>query len=455
MSPELLWTKVLSHLETEISPAFYKAFIARTKAIKQDRNTLEVECPSFSAKEQLENKYQSLVKDALQKVSVETITLKLVVGESHRKGTKPAPLLMEIEKAKTKTGSSLTSSFSSNLSTQYTFDSFVIGPNNRLAVAVAKAITENPGTAYNPFFLYSGVGLGKTHLIQAIGNEILKSRQNARVIYLTGESFTNELVEAIQNSKKQYNAVAKFREKYRNVDTLIIDDVQFIAGRETTQEEFFHTFNALYLNKKQVIVSSDRPPKDIARLEERLSSRFLSGMTADMQAPDLDMRVAIVRQKRDLLNLPLNNEVVDFVAERVISNVRELEGTLLQVAARAKALNNPALTINEIAAFLGQATLEKTKQYATGDIIKAVATYYSVKTIDLKGPRRLKEVVWPRQIAMYLLRTMTGTPLVTVGQLFGGRDHSTVLHSTDKIEAAIKTNSKLNQDIANIKQTLD
>jgi len=450
MSPDLLWTKVLSHLETEISPTFYKAFLAKTKAVGRNQNVLEIECQSLSAKEQLENKYQSLVKDALQKVSVETITLKLVVGESHHKGTKPAPLLVEIERAKTKSEAT----FSSNLSPGYTFDSFVIGPNNRLAVAVARAITENPGTAYNPFFLYSGVGLGKTHLIQAIGNEIIKNNQNAKVVYLTGESFTNELVEAIQNSKKQYNAVARFREKYRHVDALIIDDVQFIAGRETTQEEFFHTFNALYLNRKQVIVSSDRPPKDIARLEERLSSRFLSGMTADMQAPDLDMRVAIVRQKRDLLKLPLSNEVVDFVAERVVSNVRELEGTLLQVAARAKALNNPALTINEIANFLGQTALEKTKHYATSDIIRAVATYYSVKTTDLKGPRRLKEVVWPRQIAMYLLRTMTGTPLITVGQMFGGRDHSTVLHSTDKIEEEIKTNSKLNQDIVNIKQTL-
>lgn len=446
MPHSVLWGKVLEEVQKDVSAAFYKAFFAKTKLLDLRDNLLTIECTSHQAKSQIEDKYLPLVKKIADDLLQRDSQVMLVVSDKEK--VRPAPLLEEIAKHVP-----VINVFESHLSSRYTFDNFVIGPNNRLAVAVARAITENPGTVYNPFFLYSGVGLGKTHLIQAIGNEIIHKEKSAKVLYMTGESFTNELVEAIQNSKKQYNAVAKFREKYRTVDVLIIDDIQFIAGRETTQEEFFHTFNALYLNRKQVIMTSDRPPKDIAKLEERLSSRFLSGMTADMQAPDLDMRNAILRQKRDALRLDIDNEVVDFIAERVISNVRELEGALLQVAARGQA-QGAAVTTGEAAQVLGQAAVEQRKNYSTQNILKAVSTYYSIKLVDIKGPRRLKEVVWPRQIAMYLVRTLTGLPVITIGDIFGGRDNSTVLHATEKIADELKNNSKLNQDVINIKQSL-
>jgi len=449
MSNESLWQSILKELEPGVSASFYKAFLSRTKLLRFDDHLLEVECASDQAKDQIEKRYLKDIRAQAAKIVGFEVSVVLIVSQPLlSKPTKPAPLLDEIAKTQ-----SSEQTYYSNLSPRYTFDNFVVGSNNRLAVAVARAITDNPGTVYNPFFLYSGVGLGKTHLMQAVGNEILKNKKGSKVFYITGESFTNELVEAIQNSKRQYNAVAKFRDKYRNVDALLIDDIQFIAGRETTQEEFFHTFNALYLNRKQIIMTSDRPPKDISKLEERLSSRFLSGMTADMQAPDLDMRVAILRKKRDALGLPLANEIVDFVAERVVSNIRELEGTLLQVAARAQTADTP-IGISQAAETLGQAQAERAKGYSIPEIIKAVATYYSVRTTDLKGPRRQKEIVWPRQIAMYLIYNLTKTPLQTIGQLFGGRDHSTVIHSNDKITAELKSNTKLNQDIINIKQGL-
>ncbi|MCX6783861.1 MAG: chromosomal replication initiator protein DnaA [candidate division WWE3 bacterium] len=450
MPTDILWKNILSEIEKEITSSFFKAFLTKTKLINYENGVLNVTCASEQARFQIENKYLGIIKSVADKLTQSNTKIVMTVEEAAKKAVTEAPLLDQIAKEK---AHDPVFTLNSNLSTSYTFDSFVVGPNNRLASAVAHAIADNPGTVYNPFFIYSGVGLGKTHLMQAIGNEILKNKKGGRVVYTTGESFTNEMVEAIQNSKRQYSSVSKFRDKYRNVDALLIDDVQFIAGRETTQEEFFHTFNALYLNHKQIILTSDRPPKDIARLEERLSSRFLSGMTADMQAPDLDMRSAILRQKRDQLKLPITNEVTDFIAERVLSNVRELEGALLKVSAVGQA-SGSAVTIDQAAEILGQVAREQRKNYTSTDIIKAVASYYNVKLVDLKGPRRQAEVVVPRQIAMYLVRSLTQMPVITLGEIFGGRDHSTVIHATDKIALAVKTDTKMNQDIINIKQGL-
>lgn len=448
MPADSLWEKVLLQLQQDVSSAFYKAFFAKTQLKDYNNGQAVISCASEPAKAQIAAKYASLVKTILDGLTSQNNTVTYIVESKENRPAKPAPLLEAIAHSQP-----VVSVFANHLSPRYTFDNFVVGTNNRLAVAVARAIADNPGSVYNPFFLYSSVGLGKTHLMQAIGNEAIKHSPNTKVLYLTGESFTNELVEAIQTSKKQYSAVTRLREKYRTVDMLLIDDIQFIAGRETTQEEFFHTFNALYLNRKQIIMTSDRPPKDIAKLEERLSSRFLSGMTADMQAPDLDIRIAILRQKRDALSLDINNEVIDFVAERVLSNVRELEGALLQVAARGQA-QGLAVTQNDAAQVLGQVAAEQSKNYSTHTILKAVAAYYSVTLSDIKGPRRLQEMVRPRQIAMYLIRNLTGLPVVTIGDVFGGRDHSTVIHSTDKIALELKTDSKLNQDVINIKQSL-
>jgi chromosomal replication initiator protein len=331
-----------------------------------------------------------------------------------------------------------------------------MGSNNRLAFAIAKAVADNPGTKYNPFFLYAGVGLGKTHLIHAIGNEIIRAHSELNVAYTTGEAFTNELIESIQSGSRGGNYAAnKFRNKYRSVDVLIIDDIQFIIGKESTQQEFFHTFNSLYLAQKQIVITSDRPPKNFTTLEDRITSRFNSGIIADITPPDLDTRIAILRTKRDISGDTIPNETIDFIAEKVDTNIRELEGAYLQVVTQSKAMaENP--TLDFAATTLGHGMVrEKIKRTTNvNDIIKTVATYYSVKVLDLKGKQRTKDLVIPRQVAMYLMYELTNTPYMTIGELLGGRDHTTIMHGVGKVKTDIEEDVRTRQDIANIRKTL-
>jgi len=319
------------------------------------------------------------------------------------------------------------------LNGRYTFESFVVGSGNRFAHAASLAVAEAPADAYNPLFIYGGVGLGKTHLMHAIGHYILQQKPETRLEYITSETFTIELVTAIQTNRN-----VQFREKYRSVDVLLIDDIQFIAGRDSTQEEFFHTFNALFNAGKQIVISSDRPPKEIARLEERLCSRFLSGLIADIARPDMDTRCAILRSKAREENIEITEEIIQMIAQNVDSNIRELEGSLTRLAAFS------SLSGKEISLALAQEALKEIisehqpRSVSCEDVLQAVSAYYSVSLEDLTGPRRSRGVTVPRQMVMYLSRKITEASLPKIGTMLGGRDHSTVLHGCAKIESLMQ-----------------
>ena len=317
------------------------------------------------------------------------------------------------------------------LNLRLTFDRFVVGPSNRFAHAASLAVAESPAKAYNPLFIYGGVGLGKTHLMQAIGQAVLNRWSNRRVVYISSERFTNELIAAIQNK-----TTGRFRDRYRTVDVLLIDDVHFIAEKEATQEEFFHTFNALYDAHKQIILSSDRSPKEIAGLEERLVSRFEWWLVTDIQPPDLETRIAILRKKAEESGINVPNEVTDFIAQQITSNIRELEGALIRVVAYCNLFNEP-LTSVIAQQVLRDMVKEVSARITVDEIQKKVASYFQVDLVEIRGAKRQRSVLYPRQVAMFLCRRLTEASLPEIGQAFGGRDHTTVMHAVDKIEREI------------------
>lgn len=343
-----------------------------------------------------------------------------------------------------------------NLNPEYTFDSFVVGKNNNIAHAASLAVAESPGDIYNPLFIYGGVGLGKTHLMQAIAHFVLEKNPHANVLYVTSETFTNELIDSIGPIKNKRNLSATdFRNKYRNIDVLLIDDIQFIIGKESTQEEFFHTFNALYESKKQIIISSDKPPRDFTTLEERLRSRFEWGLTVDIQPPDFETRMAILRKKEELEHKNIDNEVMVYIAENIKSNIRELEGALTQVLALGRLDNNREINIDLARAALADyITPNKPKKITVDLIIDVVCEQFNVSREDILGTKRNREIVYPRQIVMYLCRNLTDIPLQSIGKEIGGKDHSTVIHGIEKITKEIETNSDLNNNIDIIKKKL-
>ena len=334
------------------------------------------------------------------------------------------------------------------LNPKYTFSSFVIGKSNELAHAAAMATAENPGRAYNPLFLYGGVGLGKTHLMQAVGNYVLSRNRNARVLYITGEKFTNELVYSIQANKNE-----EFRAKYRNIDVLLVDDIQFISGKERSQEEFFHTFNELYENNKQLVISSDRPPKDLNPLEERLKSRFEWGLITDISKPDYETRYAILRSKAASENIEIDEEILSVIANKVESNIRELEGTLNKIVAMASLTNMP-ITMQLTERALNDLKHSKEKVITIDYIQGVVAKYYNLEQNVFKIQRRSGDIAFPRQIAMYLSKQLTGQPLVEIGKEFGGRDHTTVIYAINKIESLMKTDPNTKMIVDNIKKMI-
>ena len=338
---------------------------------------------------------------------------------------------------------------SSTLNPKYTFNSFVIGNSNRFAHAASLAVAEAPAKAYNPLFIYGGVGLGKTHLMHAIGHYILESNPNAKVVYVSSEKFTNELINAIKDDKNE-----EFRSKYRNVDVLLIDDIQFIAGKERTQEEFFHTFNALHDANKQIILSSDRPPKEIPTLEDRLRSRFEWGLIADIQVPDFETRMAILKKKADVENLNVANDVMGYIASKIKSNIRELEGALIRIIAYSS-LTNREVSVDLATEALKDIISKKQGKHVTIDAIQDIAaSYYNLRIEDLKSQRRTRSVAYPRQIAMYLSRKLTDMSLPKIGEEFGGRDHTTVIHAYEKISENLKTDDTLQHTVNNITKKL-
>ncbi len=473
-----LWIKLSSELELVGNPSVYKMYAQRMGLrLDNEKSQLTILCPDGHSVSVIEKAFRKIVEEFVKKqkpslklkgvgFSVGRIESEAGADNKNRKKDGPkteAPLFSQQSIDQTQSQRILYTAQNGNsaeangagLSSKYVFENYIMGSNNQLAYAVARAVAERPGEAYNPLFIHSGVGMGKTHLMQAVGNKILADKPNLKVVYCTGENFTNQLVEALQMSKGrgQYT-MNKFREKYRTADVLLIDDVQFIAGRESTQEEFFHTFNALYMNQKQIVLTSDRPPKDFTDLEDRIKSRFGSGMIVDIQPPDLDMRIAILRNKRDEAGDPIPNEVVDYIALTVKTNVRELIGAYIQISTVAK---NKGVEVTKefVAQELNQRLPETARKPVNlNQILRAVCTYYSVRTDDIKGSRRTKELVTPRHMAMYLIYDLTKTPYMTIAQIFGGRDHTSILHGIRKIENEIKAKTKTRQDIENIVQTI-
>ena len=336
----------------------------------------------------------------------------------------------------------------SGINPKYTFDTFVVGNNNKFAQAAAMGVAENPGSQFNPLFLYGGAGLGKTHLMHAIGNQVLKDKSDLKVLYVTSESFTNQLINALKDQSTD-----KFREKYRNIDVLLIDDIQFIANKKSTQEEFFHTFNTLYESGKQIVISSDKPPKDIDLLEERLKSRFEWGVTADISNPDYETRLAILRKKTQQDNIIINDEILTNIATRIESNIRELEGILNKLIAQASLTNSP-ITMEMAEKAINDIVASKDKVISSEYIQDVVGKYFNIDPQDLKSAKRSNDVTFPRQIAMYLCRTVAQMTTPQIGKDFGKRDHSTVMHACSKIENEIKSNSNTKLIVESVKNIL-
>src|SRR5213596_1727326 len=414
-----IWQEALRRIEGRLSKPTYELYLKNMTPLGVHGDTLVFSVPSRHAKEWIESRHAALIHSALQEVLARTITIQLTVVED----APPAPA--PTAPARGPEGLPL--------SPKYTFDTFVIGTGNRFAHAAAMAVAEAPARAYNPLFIYGGVGLGKTHLLQAIGHHVIHSQQLHRVAYISSEKFTNELINAIRDDR-----TLEFRTKYRSVDVLLIDDIQFLAGKERTQEEFFHTFNTLHEASRQIIITSDRPPKEIPTLEDRLRSRFEWGLIADIQPPDLETRIAILRKKAEMDHLTVGEDVLTYIASRVTTNIRELEGALTRVVAFCSLTGRP---MNEELAQdvlkdvfpqgeLPQVTIERIQEIISGR--------FGLSLDELCGDRRSQNIVYPRQVAMYLSRELTDSSLPKIGKQFGGRDHTTVIHATSKIARLIR-----------------
>jgi chromosomal replication initiator protein len=433
-----IWQRTLDLLKNELTEIGFNTWIKTIEPLSINANSLVLGVPTEFNKGILDSRYLFLIKNTVKQVTLKDYNVSIIIPSMEN--TKRDSIQQE-----TLNTDDLRTSL---LNHKYTFDTFVIGNSNRFAHAASLAVSESPAMSYNPLFIYGGVGLGKTHLMHAIGHNILSQNPSSKVLYVSSEKFTNELINAIKDDKNE-----EFRYKYRNIDVLLIDDIQFIAGKERTQEEFFHTFNSLYEAHKQIIISSDKPPKDIATLEERLRSRFEWGLIADIQPPDLETRIAILRKKAQLENLDVPNEIMVFIADKIASNIRELEGALNRVIAYS------TLTQNDISVELAAEALKdilssKIKVIDSKLIKETVARYFDLKLDEFKSKRRSRDISFPRQIAMYLCRELTDMSLPKIGDDFGGRDHTTVIHAYDKISDDIVYNPETRRTIEELKRNI-
>ncbi|MBE3552328.1 MAG: chromosomal replication initiator protein DnaA [Kyrpidia tusciae] len=440
-----LWEQSLSILRTQISPNTFETWLLKASPVTLDANTLVVRVPNMLARDWLERHYTPLVQEALYTIRREPLYVRFVLPDSVPY-EQPASQATTASPAPVRTHDDFPPP---QLSSKYTFESFVVGENNRFAHAACLAVAEAPSLSYNPLFIYGGVGLGKTHLMQAIGHYVLKHHPEKRVVYISTEQFTNEFINAIL-----YKTVPDFRNRYRSVDILLVDDVQFLAGKEQTQEEFFHTFNTLHLEGKQIVLSSDRPPKEIPTLEDRLRSRFESGLITDIQPPDFETRVAILRKKAKAEGLDIGEDVISFIASKVNTNIRELEGALIRIVAYSSVVNQDMNSELAAEALKDIINADRKQTITVSDIQKAVAEQFSLRVEDLKAKKRTKAVAFPRQIAMYLAREMTSLSLPRIGMEFGGRDHTTVMHAHEKIIQAQSEDPDLAELIQHLKNRL-
>ena len=458
MSNSRLWTTVLSRVQLDISPGNYYTYLAKTELsnIKSDPNngpaTATVSCPNEFVRKQIKKLYKTQLESYLSDIAGQPHRLTLQVGTQNTAvKTNPADLPLFRSNnlhSLNKSTNSFASSSSPQLNPRFTLKTFVVGNSNNLAHAAALGVVDNPGQIYNPLFVYGGVGVGKTHLMQAIGHELLRRQPHFKLVYTTSEEFTNDLVVSIRNKN-----TSKMKNKYRSADILLVDDIQFLAGKDFSQEEFFHTFNSLYMSGKQIVLTSDRRPDEIIELEQRLVSRFLGGLTVDVQSPDYEMRLAIIRLKLDGLRVDFKPEVVDFLAKTLKSNTREIEGSLIKLASLTRQAGAP-LELSRVKQFFGIKNHHQTKTPSTKKIISLSAKIYGYKTSDLVGQCRQANLTESRQIAMYLIREELDLPYKTIGHLFGNRDHTTVLHATRKIDRLYQTNQTIRSRVVDIKSKL-
>ena len=425
------WEEILRTVkeEHELTDISFKTWLEPLKVFDVKDNTLYILVPDEQmGLNYITKKYTLPIKVAVAEIIGKDYEIEFVLPEQAKSMRTPKPMAFVNAESIDK----------SSLNPNYTFDTFVVGNNNKLAHAASLAVAESPGEVYNPLFLYGGVGLGKTHLMHSIAHFIQSNNPDVKILYVSSETFTNELIEAIRNGNN--TAMTKFREKYRNIDVLLIDDIQFIIGKESTQEEFFHTFNELYLAKKQIVISSDKPPKDMETLEERIRSRFECGLTADIGSPDYETRMAILRRKEEMDNFHLDDEILKYIATNIKSNIRELEGALNKLLASSNL--QPTEITMEVAMKELQNIISpyKPREITSQLIIDVVCEHFHITKEQMISKSRSNDIAKPRQIAMYLCKNMTGVSLENIGELLGGRDHSTVIHGINKVEAELQTN---------------
>ena len=445
------WQKILLLLKEEhdISDISYHTWLEPLTPYSYENNTVTVIVPEQTFLKFVNKKYGLILKVTISEFIGQECEINFKVKEQVEDMEDRGPQLI----ANPKMPVSPDAIQSANLNPKYTFDTFVVGSNNNLAHAAALAVAESPGEIYNPLCIYGGVGLGKTHLMHAIAKNKIKNDPKAKILYVTSETFTNELIDAIRN--KNNITTTEFREKYRNNDVLLIDDIQFIIGKESTQEEFFHTFNTLYESKKQIIISSDKPPKEIETLEERLRSRFEWGLTVDIQSPDYETRMAILRKKEEMEGYNIDNEVIKYIATHVKSNIRELEGALTKIVALSR-LNKCDITLQLAEEALKDIISPGSQREVTAELIlQIVADHFGLTPLDITSQRRSKEIVYPRQITMYLCRSMMDIPLQSIGKVLGGRDHTTIIHGCEKIAADLKKDDSLKNTIEILKKKIN
>lgn len=444
---QIMWERVLSKLEMMTTAVSFDLWIRLLEVLEfKDYNTLILVASSTTAKNQLLKNHKIQLQNAINEVFNDNINFEILdqnEKDEYIKTNTPAKN-QKVEEEGNKTNS--------NFNEKYTFDNFVVGKSNQFVYAAAKSVAENPGQKFNPLFIYGGVGLGKTHLLHAIGNYIKSAYPDKKIMYATCEKFTNDYIESLRANKDMANF--EFREKYRNLDVLMIDDIQFISNKTSTQEEFFHTFNDLYQRQKQIIIASDRPPKEIATLEERLRSRFTSGLIQDIQTPDFETRVAILRKKAQQEKYSIDDEVINFIAEKIDTNIREMEGILSKVFFFATLLGKKSATLEEAYEAMKE-NMDEIKEGLSPDmVIDTVCKYFNISKNDIVGKKKNKEIVEPRMICIYLICELLDLPLVAIGKKFGDRDHTTIMHARDKITEQIKTNNKIKVYITDIKDLL-
>ncbi len=457
-----LWSSVIAELKLSLSKTIFTTLFANTKLKSYKNKTATILCPNSYLADLIKKRYSSLVKAALDRqTGEESILVFEVEKQKAKKESRPGPLFdnpsnkaPETDKVPLTTNQKNLASNNvfnkkSGLSPIFNFDNFVVGDTNHFAFAAAQGIVKQPGNSYNPLFIWGGVGVGKTHLLHAVGNRVCQDHSDWKVLCISAETFGNELVASLKEQTTN-----KFKHKYRNVDVFLVDDVQFIAGKEYIQDEFFHTFNDLYLNQKQVVLTSDRKPEEIQPLKDRLTSRFMGGLTVDVQPPDFEMRVAILKQKSEQRNINISEDAITFIAETIESNARELEGKLTQISAAALADKQQA-DLDYVKNFFGiKKDSKKRRSISYRRILSVVAKHYGLKTKEVKGRSRKKEIAIARHIAAYLLRKELEYPLKRVGEILGGRDHTTIMHSEEKIDRLFSTNQEIRHDILEMRKKI-